>query len=270
LCLSGGGYRAAAYHLGTLAYLNRLGVGVRTLSTVSGGTFTGARYGLALAGGEPFEAFFRHYYRDLDETDLVADALDKLAAGDVRVPSGRSNLIVAAAQVYAGRFFSHPVEGGGTEPHWFGELLAEDLPVSNVIFNATDFRNGIVFRFLRSALCARARAGWESLRANLPRRRPRLSCCRYRGGILLLSGGFEPIEFAYDFVWRNGRVPERVVRTFPEEGDASQPVPHRRLPLTDGGVQETVRQEVRRAAPHRFLARSREARTGGEDHRWQR
>ena len=43
VCMSGGGYRAAAFHLGTLSYLYDAGLGdkVTQISTVSGGTFTG-------------------------------------------------------------------------------------------------------------------------------------------------------------------------------------------------------------------------------------
>ena len=49
ICLSGGGYRAAAFHLGALAYLDHAGLAtkLRAISTVSGGTFTGARYALS-------------------------------------------------------------------------------------------------------------------------------------------------------------------------------------------------------------------------------
>lgn len=51
LSLSGGGYRAASFHLGTMAYLNRLIYdknpllqNLRMISTVSGGTITGVVY----------------------------------------------------------------------------------------------------------------------------------------------------------------------------------------------------------------------------------
>ncbi len=53
LCLSGGGYRAASFHLGTMDYLYRLKYKgepllhrVKAISTVSGGTFTGVLYAL--------------------------------------------------------------------------------------------------------------------------------------------------------------------------------------------------------------------------------
>ena len=57
ISFSGGGYRAAAFHLGTLSFLNKIHVSkektlldcVSVMSTVSGGTIRGLRYMLALA-----------------------------------------------------------------------------------------------------------------------------------------------------------------------------------------------------------------------------
>lgn len=48
LALSGGGYRAATYHLGTLRALNRLGIlnNIDVVSSVSGGSITSAYYAL--------------------------------------------------------------------------------------------------------------------------------------------------------------------------------------------------------------------------------
>jgi len=64
LTMSGGGYRAAAFHLGVLSYLDRMGIlhEVDTISTVSGGTITGITYVLALKKKRPFAAFFRGLY----------------------------------------------------------------------------------------------------------------------------------------------------------------------------------------------------------------
>jgi predicted acylesterase/phospholipase RssA len=52
LALSGGGYRAAVFHAGVLQALERLGIVVTHLSTVSGGSITGAYYAV---GGFPAE-----------------------------------------------------------------------------------------------------------------------------------------------------------------------------------------------------------------------
>lgn len=79
LCMSGGGFRAAAFHLGTLAYLERLKLNrkLRAISTVSGGTFTGAKYILSLVEKTVFNDFFKSYYISLKKTNLVADGLKK-------------------------------------------------------------------------------------------------------------------------------------------------------------------------------------------------
>src|SRR6267154_3518229 len=51
LALSGGGYRAAAFHLGTLRTLDKMNIlkRVDVLSTVSGGSIVGADYALSSA-----------------------------------------------------------------------------------------------------------------------------------------------------------------------------------------------------------------------------
>lgn len=50
IALSGGGYRAAIYHTGTLHALEQLGIKAKVLSTVSGGSIIGAYYA---QGGDP-------------------------------------------------------------------------------------------------------------------------------------------------------------------------------------------------------------------------
>ena len=60
LALSGGGYRAAAYHIGTLRALHRLGIldKVDVISSVSGGSITAAYYALNKENYEDFEKSF--------------------------------------------------------------------------------------------------------------------------------------------------------------------------------------------------------------------
>ena len=57
LALSGGGYRAAAFHVGTLKKLDELGIlsKVNVLSTISGGSITGAYYCINNTSFEVFE-----------------------------------------------------------------------------------------------------------------------------------------------------------------------------------------------------------------------
>lgn len=60
LALSGGGYRAAAYHIGTLRALHQLGIldKVDVISSVSGGSITAAYYALNKENYENFEKDF--------------------------------------------------------------------------------------------------------------------------------------------------------------------------------------------------------------------
>ena len=61
LALSGGGYRAAAYHIGTLRALHKLGIldKVDVISSVSGGSITAAYYALHKDNFDEFEKSFK-------------------------------------------------------------------------------------------------------------------------------------------------------------------------------------------------------------------
>ncbi len=219
LAMSGGGFRASAFHLGALDELQHLGrlPALRALSTVSGGTFTGARWVLSLVRRQAFEDFFRIFYGELRDVDLVARGLDKLGRRSARVPSGRADLIVALAEVYSETFFAH--EGG---PWTFAEILGADLPVETVVFNATEFRNGLAFRFQRSAT---GRIGNAAIQV------PRDAAAQLRVADIVAAsscfpGGFEPLAFPQDFSWPGGTIPPGLTG-----GPFAQPVP-----LMDGGV----------------------------------
>lgn len=196
LSLSGGGSRAAAFHLGTLAYLARVKLleDVAILSTVSGGSFVGATYALALArarAGESYDATFAAYYRDFKEllasAQLVAWAFDNLANGKVRIPSGRATLITALAEAYD----THLTKGAR-----FGELWRRDLHLKEIVFNATEFHGGLAFRFWRSS--KRMRSG--SVRVSIPDAHARhLRLADIVAASSCIPVGCEPIVFPDDF-----------------------------------------------------------------------
>lgn len=72
LALSGGGYRATAFHLGTLHKLHELGLLSRIdiLSTISGGSITGACY--ATSFGRNFQSFYTELYNGLHTKNVVS------------------------------------------------------------------------------------------------------------------------------------------------------------------------------------------------------
>lgn len=74
LSLSGGGYRAAAFHLGTLDALHKLGLldKIDIISTISGGSITGAYYCLHKDNYPQFRA---QLYPKLTEKDVIKKVL---------------------------------------------------------------------------------------------------------------------------------------------------------------------------------------------------
>jgi predicted acylesterase/phospholipase RssA len=97
LALSGGGYRAAAFHLGTMDFLARIGMleKVTMSSTVSGATITGAKYALSLSEGKSFQQFYQELYHFLANTNLPNLWLKKDSS-----TRQEPNLIVKAATIY--------------------------------------------------------------------------------------------------------------------------------------------------------------------------
>ncbi|MEO0431595.1 MAG: patatin-like phospholipase family protein [Cyanobacteria bacterium J06656_5] len=227
LALSGGGYRAAAFHLGTLAYLHRVGMlhQLSRLSTVSGGTFTGASYILSLVEGKAFADFFRGFYGFLCRAQLITDGLDGLGKGTVRVPSGEQKLITAIANVYDRTF----LKTSSGKPYTLGQIIDSKISVQEVVFNATEFRNGIAFRFQKSA-SPQARIGNGKI-SILKEDAKLIRIADIVAASSCFPGGFEPLAFPGDFVWPDNEVPDTV-----------QTAVEKRLPgdktiaIMDGGI----------------------------------
>ncbi|PSN18848.1 hypothetical protein C7271_10360 [filamentous cyanobacterium CCP5] len=226
LSLSGGGYRAAAFHLGTLAYLDRTGLlpQLRRLSTVSGGSFTGAKYIISLIENTEFNRFFQDFYRFLRDENLFKAGLADLSTGKVRVPSGERKLISSLSNVYADTFLKSP-EG---TPYRLGTILDADIPVQEVVFNATEFRTGVAFRFQKSAN-RRARIG----NGNVYISRESAKQIRLSDVVAASScfpGGFEPMKFPQDFDWPSSTVLKEVEKDISRGGNPNS------VALMDGGI----------------------------------
>jgi predicted acylesterase/phospholipase RssA len=192
LSLSGGGFRAAAFHLGTLDALHRLGLleDVAVLSTVSGGSFPGAAYALACSRGQAFERFFADLHAFLARNDLPARALAAFRGGRPQTPSPARSLVKAVAQALDEGLFA------GAR---FGELLAARTHLAEVVLNATEFRSGVPFRF-RASSSSRVRIGngnvWVT-RAQAAR----LRLADVVAASACFPGGFEPLVLPEDFNW---------------------------------------------------------------------
>lgn len=195
LSLSGGGYRAAAFHLGSMAYLQQIRwrdqpllSQLAVLSTISGGTITGMKYALSLAEGKSFEVFYAELYQFLKEDQLLGRALATLNNDQAWQGSGKQrNLINAFALVYHRELLNEKT---------FKALL--DLPAGKspeLIFNCTDLENQLVFRFQKSK---------NGLIGNGKINLPESAAHDLRLGDIVAAsscfpGGFEPLRFPLDF-----------------------------------------------------------------------
>ena len=149
LSCSGGGYRASSFHLGTMAYLQRLRYrggplleNVKMLSTVSGGTITGVIYALQKQEGKSFEEIYHFILHKLNTLDLIRIGLEKLnPQASWTNTHKRKNLINAFAEIYDQEFTN-----GAT----LKELRTMKSHLEAVSFNSTEFKSGVNFRFRNS------------------------------------------------------------------------------------------------------------------------
>lgn len=199
LSLSGGGYRAAAFHLGLLTYLSSaqwknksLLERVRILSTVSGGTFTGVCYAATIAEGKTIEDCYERLYRLMNDVDLISEGLTRLSAfRDWNSPKGRS-LINAFSLVYYDRF----------EKNTFSVLFNQATHLKEIIFNATEFSYGLPFRFQKTAQPGRkySSAYLGNRQVNMPPDAVKeLRLADIMAASSCFPMGFEPINFPDDF-----------------------------------------------------------------------
>ena len=139
LCLSGGGYRAMLFHVGTLWRLNQLGYlkMLKRISSVSGGSITAGVLALA--------------WKDLafDENGVATNfdarltlPLRQMAANGIDV----SSVLVGALLPW--QRISDRVEAAYRK-HLFGDATLQDLSDEGprFVFNATSVQTGSLFRF---------------------------------------------------------------------------------------------------------------------------
>lgn len=228
LSLSGGGYRAATFHLGTLSMLNRIGLlgSVRALSTVSGGTIVGAAWARSLVAGRPFGEFEAEFKQFLTSTNVIQESLSRLdSSSNINGFAAMPSLIRAAAETYA----SSAAIGRDT----FGTLAVVPSPadgatqLQDITFNATDFRSGNSFRFQQGNSAAVYSGNRLARIASEASRRIRIADIVASSSCF--PGGFEPIRFPSDFNWGGANELAEIKDVLGEKfaGD---------LPLMDGGV----------------------------------
>ncbi|MCX6121907.1 MAG: patatin-like phospholipase family protein [Ignavibacteriales bacterium] len=216
LCFSGGGYRAAAFHLGVLAYLNHIQLlpQVEILSTVSGGTLAGLTYAYSLKKKKSFEEFYKNFHEFLSNVNLV-----KLSFANIGKKSenalGFEDLITSIADVYDAKLFS----GDRFELFW----QKPAIHLQEIIFNATEFRTGIDFRFQKSRN-DKGRIGNGNVSISLEDAQ-KIRLADIAAASSCFPGGFEPLAFPQDFQWPDNVIPQSLKEKFIKA-----------LPLMDGGI----------------------------------
>lgn len=202
ITLSGGGYRAAMFHLGTLSYLNHVTFPngkslldvVNTISTISGGSITGLWYMMNYCNSNDIDKCFRDLFYILRDEELPKSVLNSFLSKENK----NTSLIKEAIKFYDQVFFHNQT---------FGLLMeaVEHGHIHHFSANGTDFSNGYGFRFQASRAIENAvpqyRYGFiGNNKHNIPRdvaKEIKLS------EILAVSscfpGGFEPIIFPNDF-----------------------------------------------------------------------
>lgn len=139
LCLSGGGYRAMLFHLGSLWYLNSCGLlpVIDRVSSVSGGSITAGVLGhrwpkLRFDGGGKATNFNEEIV--LPVCQLASTTIDRgTILKGLFTPGSIGNRLI-----------------GSYEKHLFGNATLQDLPSRpRFVFNATNLQSGVLFRFSR-------------------------------------------------------------------------------------------------------------------------
>ena len=204
LSLSGGGGRAAGFHMGALAYLDRVDLlkDVSILSSVSGGSHVAAKYALTLKTApeeEPLHVTFRRFYQEyfgfLMRANLVPRAFEKLSARSKRDStrkSGRQNAVLALADVYDES--ENFLNGARFDVFW-GD---REIHLKEIIINTTEFKTGMTFRFHKGASSRRSGNRFVPLPEDYARK-ARLADIVAASSCIPV--GLEPMFFPQDFRW---------------------------------------------------------------------
>jgi NTE family protein len=134
IALSGGGYRAMLYHLGSMLRLFELGVlhQAKRISSVSGGSITSGKVALELS---------RLHSRD-DFVEHVLGPIRKLASTTIDAPSIAGGVLLPGS--VADRV------SGYYDRHLFHGATLQDLPdAPRFIINATNLETGSLWRFMK-------------------------------------------------------------------------------------------------------------------------
>lgn len=254
ISLSGGGYRAAMFHLGALMYLHHLRLEdgnecfldyVNTISTISGGSITGLWYMMQYAKDNVSEESFNELYRKICNEDLIATSVDDLLKSD------RDSLIKEVIRSYDRVFFNDEKFG----------LILDCMGKGHIHHfsaNGTDFNSGYGFRFQASGRQAGdTRKKATGVIGNDKNRIPADIAKEVKlSEIMAVSscfpGGFEPLNFPADFELFEKSADRETIRSKTGE-----------FQLMDGGIVDNQGIEPLILANQQMITPDGQANTGG-------
>jgi len=144
LCLSGGGYRAMLFHLGSLWQLNETGIlkSLQRISCVSGGDITAGLLGLKWQQlGFDSAGVATQFHAE------VVEPLRRMAGKTLDEWSVLSGILLPGVSV------SDQV-AASYRRHLFGDATLQDLPDDppRFVINATNVQSGALWRFMKPAM----------------------------------------------------------------------------------------------------------------------
>lgn len=213
LSLSGGGYRAAVYHIGVLSYLDSIKMSedetlldcVNILSSVSGGSLTSLWYVLKRCDGINTTESLCDLYNTIINSDIEKELYEDFQKGSTE----GNTMIMQLSLVYDRLFFKG--EKYGTI---LNKIQDDNFNIHHYAVCATDFSNGRPFHFFAS----------RSIDVNNNQINPfkignkdnsidiRVAHETYLSDLMAASscfpGLFEPFTFPDDFRFENRKVAE--------------------------------------------------------------
>ena len=214
LCLSGGGYRAMLYHVGSLWRLNELGLlrNLDRISSVSGGSITAAVLGL-------------HWHRlafGAGAGDVAAEFVPEVVTPIRSLASRTIDTSSILGGIFSPDSIGEKVEDA-YETHLFDDATLQNLPEDppRFVFNATNVQSGSLWRFSKPFM-ADARVG----RVDAPDTK--------LASVVAASSAFPPFLSPCDLELDPATVA-------PMEGtDLNHPPFTEKAVLTDGGVYDNL------------------------------
>lgn len=214
LCLSGGGYRAMLFHLGTLWRLNEAGYlpKIERISSVSGGSITAGVLGAAWSA------------LTFDDAD-VAQNFEQQVAQPIRALASKTVDVPAGLRGVFGRGMINDAVAAAYRKHLFGDKTLQDLPSDaegpRFVINAANLQSGALWRFSKPYM-------WDWRVGKIERSKESLA------GAVAASSAFPPflspavLRFKEtDFVPGTG-------------ADLQRPPYTTKVILTDGGVYDNL------------------------------